>query len=254
MPIKKSTLEKKWYYRVIKVFLLIAPFLLAIFLLIKKTDIFNISHKDILGVLQNNITYIVYVVIGLVLYFLVLGLAWKIILYIAFGGLEDDRIKRDNGGELVKPKQNQVIQSIIPLIIILAIIAIFALSQAGYIKLPKINLDNTTKNHTYGTSCTNSDGKTGLYGTNGICYTCSGNGVAVTSPTNNNCSSGTSGVYCCSTGNNYNGCISTGCGSMWYCSGSYYIGNQEITVPGLCFPVHPDKIYSSWTGVCRQCP
>jgi hypothetical protein len=251
MPIKKSTLEKKWYFRVAKVFLLIIPFLLAISLLIRKINIFSIPQKDIPSALQNNITYIVYVIAGLILYFLVLRLVWKIILYIAFGGLEDDTKKMDNGSAQpsVERKPNQA--QIIPIVLIIVIIMIFAFAQAGYIKLPKIN---TITDHTYGTSCTNSKGETGLYGTNGNCYTCSGNGVAATSPTNNNCSNGISGIYCCTTGKGNDGCIATGCGSMWYCSGSYYIGNQEINIPGLCFPVHPNTIYSGWTGVCRQCP
>ena len=198
-------------------------------------------------------TNIIYIAIGLASYFLILMVIWRIFLYIVFGGLENDKRKASSATQSSK-KQTKA-QLIAPIIVLVAIIAVFALSQAGYIKLPKINLNNEEPNpvkvHTYGASCTTSEGKKGLYGTNGICYTCSGS-TAVTSPTNNNCSNGTAGIYCCSGGGD--GCISTGCGSMWYCSGSYYIGGQEIRVPGLCFPVHPNTIYSGWTGTCRQCP
>jgi hypothetical protein len=195
--------------------------------------------------LQNDI---VYVAGGLILYFIVISAIWRIFLYIAFGGLENDT--RKIGGNTVQPispaPQSTPAKAIGPIIVIIFCVAIFAIafSQTD---------TNPFKAHTYGATCTTSAGKTGLYGTNGACHTCSGSGIAVTNPTSN-CSNGIAGVYCCSGGNNNDGCIATGCASMWYCSGSYYIGNQEIDVPGLCFPVHPNTIHTSWTGVCRQCP
>jgi hypothetical protein len=247
MPIKKSSLEQKWYFRVVKVFFLGLPFLaIAIMLLWMRGKALNILESNI-----------IYAVIGLVAYFLVLTIIWRVFLYIAFGGLEDDKKKKGanvaQSSDSPNQKKANNMQLVAPAIILIAVFAIFMLSEAGYIKLPKINIDNNVINHTYGASCKDGNGKTGLYGTNGICYTCSGS-TAVTSPTNNNCSKGTAGVYCCSGGNGYDGCISTGCGHMWYCSGSYYIGGQEINVPGLCFPVHPNTIYHGWTGTCRQCP
>ena len=79
---------------------------------------------------------------------------------------------------------------------------------------------------TYGAPCTTSDGETGLYGTDGSCYTCS-EGTAVKNPTGN-CSGGIAGVYCCGAG-------TTGGGSQ------VSIGCQHCS-PGYC-----------WTGtVC--CP
>jgi len=126
------------------------------------------------------------------------------------------------------------------------------------IPVPRINLNPEPSVHTYGAACTTSDGKTGLYDTNGDCYTCSV-GTAVTNPINNNCSNGIAGVYCCGTANGNNGgnggskCIPTGCGSLWRCSGSYYLGGQQIRVNG-CFPVRMGDVYPDWTGTCRQCP
>jgi len=253
MPIKKSELEQKWYYRVARVFFLILPPLAAVVVFLTgKIDISAISQKTILDILQKNTVSIAYIAGGLVLYFLTLTAIWRIFLYIAFGGLEDDTVKKAN--EVAQPV-NQAAQTVAPLVILLIVFVIAFLFQMGYIKLPRMNLNpEPVIIHTYGAPCTTSEGKTGLYGTNGNCYTCS-DGTAATNPINNNCSNGIAGVYCCGTGNNGDdGCIATGCGSMWYCSGSYYIGGQEITVPGLCFPTHPNNVYPSWIGVCRQCP
>lgn len=63
----------------------------------------------------------------------------------------------------------------------------------------------------YGTPCTR-EGKTGLYGTDGSCYTCS-EGTAVINPTEN-CSNPSAGVYCCGGGapsGGENTQVSTGC-------------------------------------------
>jgi len=51
-------------------------------------------------------------------------------------------------------------------------------------------------------------------------------------------------------------CTPTGCGTLWRCSGTYYIEGVGIYVPGLCFPSgsRPGDIFSSWSGTCRQCP
>lgn len=257
MPIKKSYLEQKWYYRVAKVFLWVLPFLVIAIMFLR-------VGGNILDILEKNI---VYIAIGLVLYLLILKIIWRVFLYIGFGGLEDDTKKK--GSETiqsaaqpapVRPKSK--LGLLIPLILFAGVFITAILVQTGYITLPRINLNsgqfNPIESHAYGTSCTTSDGKTGLYGTNGDCYTCS-EGTAVTNPINNNCSNGIAGVYCCGTTNNgdnngNDGCISTGCGSMWYCSGYYYIGGQEINVPGLCFPTHPRNVYPSWVGTCRQCP
>ena len=50
-------------------------------------------------------------------------------------------------------------------------------------------------------------------------------------------------------------CVSTGCGNLWRCNGTYYSSEKQIKVDA-CFTLgnRPDKIYSSWSGICRQCP
>jgi len=248
MPIKKSYLEQKWYYRVAKVFFWVLPFLVIAIMFLR-------VGGNILDILEKNI---VYIAIGLVLYLLILKIIWRIFLYITFGGLEDDTRKK---GSEATQSVNPAAQ-VVPFIILVAVFAIVVLSQTGYIKLPRINLDSGQSSHTYGASCTSSDGKTGLYGTNGDCYTCSAGATAVTNPINNNCSNGIAGVYCCGTAGGNNGgngsskCIPTGCGSLWRCSGSYYISGVQIRVSGACFPsgLRPSDLYPGWSGTCRQCP
>lgn len=274
MSIKKSFLEQKLFYRVTKVIYLVFPLLAAVVLFLKgyikipelfQKNILDIPQKNLLDLLQKNGVSIVYAVIGLVLYYLILGGIWRLFLYIAFGGLEDDTKNKDNEQPAsARPEQLQAMQ-LIPLIIILGVIIIYLLSAKGYIKLPKVDLNfgqptpivkqPTPISHPFGTSCTDSKGKTGLYGTNGTCYTCSGS-TAVTNPVSNNCSNGIAGVYCCDDGNRNSKCIPTGCGSWWYCSGSYYLSGVQIRVTGGCFPsgLRPSEIYSGWSGTCRQCP
>lgn len=254
MPIKKSTLEKSLLYRIIKICFLIIP-LIVIATLFFKGDIVipEITQKNLAEVIQKNIVYLIYLVIGLILYYLILKIVWRGFLYLAYGGLEDDTVKK--GSVMDKAQQaNQVAAPIIVLIIIIVIVFLF---QTGQLKMSDLNF-NKKSSQTYGTVCT-SNGKSGLYGTNGSCITCSG-GTAVTSPINSNCSKSLAGVYCCGSGdnnnnnnNNNNTCIPTGCGKYWRCDGSYYIGNQQISVH-TCLPMPAGQIYSGWTGTCRQCP
>lgn len=94
MPIKKSLLEKILLYRVAKQMLLLFPFLIAIDLLLrKKVAIPAISQDNISSLLEKNVLYVVCIIIGLPLYYAILGWLWKSFLYVAFGGIEDDTIK-----------------------------------------------------------------------------------------------------------------------------------------------------------------
>lgn len=137
MPIKKSYLEQKWYYRVAKVFFLLLPLLIALIVFLNGgINICYISQKNILDILQKNI---VYVAIGLVLYYLILIGIWRCFLYIAFGGLEDDAKNKDgNQPAPIRSKQTKIIQ-LIPVIIILGVVAVYLLSKMGYITLPNLN-------------------------------------------------------------------------------------------------------------------
>ena len=85
MPIKKSVLEKNIFYRIAKVFFLLLPWVPAVPVIVYETQ-------------QSNIYNIVYVAIGLVVYYLILNLVWRGFLYIFFGGLEDDTVKAVSRG------------------------------------------------------------------------------------------------------------------------------------------------------------
>lgn len=102
MPsIKKSTLEQKLPYRIINVVLSILPWVAAAIYLKRYVAFPDISQINTFDLLQQNIhdlaqksgTYFVYVAVGLVVYFVLLGMIRKGVLYIAFGGVEDDTVK-----------------------------------------------------------------------------------------------------------------------------------------------------------------
>jgi|GEM_PF-1481267 hypothetical protein len=261
MPIKQSTLEKKWYYRIAKVFFLVLPLIyIAIIFLNNRAVILSVRQDNISEMLQRNIYKIVFTVMGVIAYYLLLKLIWKILLYILFGGMENDtNVKSGNAAQAgninaaFSPKGLKFNEAG-PLAILVIIFIIIFLAQLGYIKFPKINADFIKQDHSYGASCT-AGGKTGVYGTDKRCYTCS-SGAISTRKLNKNCSSGAAGTYCCFSGSDDadNGCVKTGCDHLWYCSGSYYIGGQEIIVPGLCYPTEARNIYPSWSGTCRKCP
>jgi hypothetical protein len=138
MPIKKSSLEQKWYFRVIKALLLLLPLLFALI-------VFLNGKANFCGVLQNKILdlslqKIIYILIWLVLYYLGLTVIWRLFLYIVFGGLEDDTQQKGSGQPTPEATKRSKIARIIPFIIALIFIAVAFLSAMGYIKLPKINL------------------------------------------------------------------------------------------------------------------
>ncbi|MFH1036466.1 MAG: hypothetical protein V1756_00145 [Patescibacteria group bacterium] len=236
MPIKKSYLEQKWYFRILKVFYLILPIIVAFIFLNGKVNISDISQKSVLDLLQKNFLYIIYAVAGLVIYYAAIP---KIFLYLVFGGVEDDVKSTNPAAQPAATKS----AAVAPIIIIIIIIVFAALYESGYLpSIPGI--------HTYGSSCTNSKGEKGVYGTNGACITCS-SGTAVTNP-QGNCSNGVSGVYCCTSVK----CVPTPCDAIgaWYCVGTYYLGGQQLQFNGCSNTSEMRTIYSSWSGSCRKCP
>ncbi len=167
MSIKKSSLEGKWYYRVLKVFLLILPLLIALaFLLNGKVVVCGVLQKNFLDFLQK---YLVYFVTWLALYYLILKGIWKGFLYIVFGGVADDIKKVSEGRPIQAESKPAKMISIIPFIIILAVIVVFILSEVGYITLPKINIGSfensnvkiTTPKPTSKPSCPTTSAQTG---------------------------------------------------------------------------------------------
>jgi len=249
MSIKKSSLEKKLLYRIAKVFFLILP-LLVLVIVFLRGDITIVS--------------IVYMGGGIILYYVLLNLVWRCFLYIAFGGLENDtkkpiteRIQSINPvnqqrHRLVQATQGQnqtsSIVGIVAFVILITTMVTYSTNDSF--------LGISTKN-TYGTPCS-IEGKNGLYGTDGSCYTCSSGDVAVTSPVNN-CSTGIAGVYCCNnssgktSGNSGSKCVPTGCGTQWDCWGDYYPPSGVQTHVSGCFPTNQSSL-PSWSGTCRRCP
>ncbi len=245
MPIKKSYLEQKWYYRVAKVFFYLVPLLFAVIKYLRLRDSFFLALAE----------NIVLVFVGLVAYALVINIIWRVLLYLIYGGLENDTkpkaaVAAAPAATPVKGSNKWVGSFIFSIIIIFVI---FYLATGDF--------DSSgikSSSHTYGTACTTSAGKTGLYGTNGSCFTCSAGSSAVTNP-RNNCSDGIAGVWCCSnsttntSGSSGSKCIPTGCGSRWHCFGTYYVDGRQVSVNG-CYDRSLSGVYSSWSGTCRQCP
>lgn len=257
MSIKKSVLEEKLLYRIAKIFFLILPLLVLVIIFLKEyITIPNITQNNIVDIFQKNIIYIMYVIGGLILYYLLLNLVWKGILYIIFGGLESDTRKPIAGitqpvNLVTRPTQPPNLAGFaVGLVFIIILIIIIGNSSNNGSSI-------SSNKHTYGTSCSAS-GENGLYGTNGTCYTCSSGSVAVTSPVNN-CSAGIAGVYCCNNASGNNGgnggskCVPTGCGTLWNCWGEYYPASGVRTQVSGCFPTNQSYL-PSWSGTCRRCP
>ena len=198
MPIKKSFLEQKWYYRIAKVLYWAPPLLIIIFILL-------IDGKDFYNALQNKgdifAISTIYVVMAAIAYLVIVAIVWRIFLYIVFGGLENDTTKKST--ETIKSTSGTTSKG--------------SLSdedkkQIGFYISLLILLGLFYWIYTYKTTPN-------------------------PSPTPNKNTT----------------CVPTGCGSSWYCSGSYYSDGQQIRVNG-CVSKRPGETNSSWTGTCRKCP
>ena len=185
MPIKRSSLEQKWYFRLGKVLFLTLPLIVFLIVFLKgNITICNISSDNIIETFQNHILSFV---IGLLAYYLILMAIWNILLYMIFGGVVND----------TKPKNNQASQSVnpaaqpgtpavqsvtpadqlasvkpkpahntdwIPITIFLVVAAIFVLWKLGYITLPHIDLggaDNSTVTQNSGSACARTSAELG---------------------------------------------------------------------------------------------
>jgi uncharacterized membrane protein len=99
MPIKKSSFEKKWYYRVAKVFVLAAPLIAAIIAIF--TGFIDVAGiKDDFAAIgataffESNKWLIGFIVVSVAGYYIVVNVIWKVFLYIAFGGMVDDTMMK----------------------------------------------------------------------------------------------------------------------------------------------------------------
>lgn len=125
-----------------KTFFLILPLVIVIFFLLGKNAIIcSIAPTNISNILQNSF---VYIILGLVLYFLMLKVIWKIFVYIVFGGIEDDTQGKESGqaqsANQPEPKSVKIVR-LIAIIIILSAFAILILLKMGYITPSGINTD-----------------------------------------------------------------------------------------------------------------
>jgi hypothetical protein len=213
MPIKKSNLEQRWYYRIVKVFFILLPLLVITFIFFKGYLTIDISPIDIDAIIEKNGVSIMYAVGGLVLYYVVLKGIWRGFLYVVFGGLEDDTKKKvgqmasvhSSGESTLTPPKKKGFGSVIAILIFMALFY-----YIYFLYLPSDSV--------YLPSPSNDSGR-------------SGNKTPACSPP-------------------------TGCGSLWRCSGSYYVSGVRTSVDA-CFPSGSrpgDIFYSGWSGTCRQCP
>jgi hypothetical protein len=86
MPIKKSTVERKWYYRVLKVLLVLLPLLLLLLFLLNRKGIVCSVAPFVLPDLGT----ILLVALCVVAYYLFLKVVRWAVFYLVFGGMEDD--------------------------------------------------------------------------------------------------------------------------------------------------------------------
>jgi hypothetical protein len=129
MPIKKSFFESKWYYRVLKVILLVLPLIFLLVLVLKQKVLLCAIKPGVFTDLP--LRPFLLLALGLILYYLFVKAVWRLALYMMYGGLEDDT-KRE-GGQPAQPGKKVILFAILAL----AAIAIYAASRFGYIALPE---------------------------------------------------------------------------------------------------------------------
>jgi hypothetical protein len=145
VPIKRSSLEEKWPYRLGKTILLALPLLILLWLLSRKKMIACGLTADFSPDL------IVFAVVAVILYYVFLALLSRGFFYVAFGGVEEDRKKERTGGdktggaatgsETGEEKKSPKPDPLLPLILLFVLVAVYFLIQGGYIKLSKTNFN-----------------------------------------------------------------------------------------------------------------
>lgn len=231
MPIKQSTLEEKWCYRVAKTSLYFLPWV-AVYIRLRGMGLTDITiwQKNGTHILDGKAGDITGIIVGIIAYYVLLNLLWRLVLYLVFGGLEKDAkakaaaspLPNAQAVETASQKGNRQLALIIGFFILIGFI-LFAADAYNKSKLPyNSNINNNKK-----TIINNSDPNKKIDNNTG-------------NNTNN-------------TDNKTQKCIPTGCGIGWYCSGYYYFDGVQIRING-CLPNKANEIYSGWSGTCRQCP
>jgi hypothetical protein len=126
MTIKKSLLEQKWYYRITKVFLLSLPMLAALIAIAQG----EVKKGDAI------VSLLIFTAVGWVIWSIVLNAVWRLLLYIIYGGLEDDLKKKKQEAVAafapVSPQQNQsaaIIVTILIFVFLTVLVMAFATSR-----------------------------------------------------------------------------------------------------------------------------
>lgn len=208
MPIKKSKLEGLWYYRVIKTIILLAPLLIGLYS-------YGMGYVNFDLLLIKGFSVILQIIGVIILYYIGVSVIWRIVLYVVFGGLENDMkpkivssvqgktppptmVSTENNGEAIVQKvieqqdkrRGEMIMWII-FIICVVFVAIYGNRHSSFVP-----------------------------------------GVPNPSPK----------------------CVPTGCGKIWHCSGTYYSGDTRKSVNGCYVDKAQVTSQSSWSGTCRRCP
>ena len=143
MPINKSTLESKWYYRAAKVLFIALPFIIIILWLLSLLggSVVTCGFVPAFGLEDFQMTVPV-IVVGTLVYFAFLILVWRSLLYVIFGGIKDDTAQKTGGWAATgspagsaEEARRRNLQTAIPLIILAAIIIVLvalSLSKPGF--------------------------------------------------------------------------------------------------------------------------
>lgn len=137
MPINKSELESKWYYRAAKVLFIVLPFIIIILWLLSLLggSVVSCGFVPAFSLEDFQMTAPI-IVVGTLVYFAFLILVWRSLIYVIFGGIKDDTEEKAKGGAGARSTAGGAeeigrrnLQTAIPLIILAAaIIALVALS------------------------------------------------------------------------------------------------------------------------------
>jgi len=94
-----------------------------------RAAILGFTQKTFVAFTQTNSTKIVYVVVGIILYYLLIQGLWKIIIFFIWGGIKDDRER----GPQPSQQQQATSAAVISILIIIGALFVFALSEKGYL-------------------------------------------------------------------------------------------------------------------------
>lgn len=214
MAIKKSFLESKWYYRMAKTALLLLP--LFIYLYIYGVGYVSLPQTE--AVLAEKGMTLGEVVMAIIIYYVLLKVIWRLVLYIGFGGLDDDmKKKKETPAPVVAPPQ-----------------------AASGANAPAVDAAQVVEK--YVAAQQKHTGEVILWIIFILC-------IMFVAFYSNEHSSYVPGVP-----NPSPKCVPTGCGTNWYCAGAYYSNGVQKTLRACYVDRTQATNLPSWSGTCRRCP